>query len=72
MGCACRLDFPLLGLRFKGQAGDLLAFDNVGADGKPDRRMYHSGLPPTAGEKWLLSQWVRDRVQLPSKADALR
>jgi hypothetical protein len=36
-------------------------FTNVLPDGSPDRRMSHAGLPPTAGEKWLFSQWVRDR-----------
>ena len=54
-------DFPLLGLRFKGAKGEAMMFPNVLADGSPDRRMRHAGLPPTAGEKWLLSQWVRDR-----------
>jgi len=56
-------DFPALGLRFKGRAGDALLFRNVDRAGAPDRRMLHAGLPPTAGEKWLLSQWVRDRLQ---------
>jgi len=23
----------------------------------------HTGLPPTRGEKWLLSQWMRERPQ---------
>jgi hypothetical protein len=54
-------DFPLLDLRFKGAKGEALMFTNVLADGSPDRRMRHAGLPPTAGEKWLFSQWVRDR-----------
>ncbi len=54
-------DFPLLGLRFKGAKGEALMFSNVLADGSPDLRMRHAGLPPTAGEKWLFSQWVRDR-----------
>ena len=54
-------DFPLLDLRFKGAKGELLTFTNVLADGSPDRRMRHAGLPPSAGEKWLFSQWVRDR-----------
>ena len=55
-------DFPLLGLKFRGQPGDALMFTNVEPGGAPDRRMLHAGLPPTSGEKWLLSQWVRDRV----------
>jgi hypothetical protein len=31
----------------------------VEPDGKVDRGTLHAGLPPTSGEKWLLSQWVR-------------
>jgi len=23
----------------------------------------HAGLPPLSGEKWLLSQWLRDRAR---------
>jgi len=29
--------------------------------GKPDPLSEHAGLPVTSGEKWLLSQWIRDR-----------
>ena len=58
-------DFPELGWRFKGARGDGMFFVSVGADGVPDRRTVHAGLPPTRGEKWLLSQWVRDRRQPP-------
>jgi hypothetical protein len=54
-------DFPLLDLRFKGAKGEALMFSNVVADGSPDLRMRHAGLPPSSGEKWLFSQWVRDR-----------
>ena len=53
-------DFCTLGVRFKGDKGDALTFTNVLADGSPDRRMRHAGLPPTSGEKWLFSQWIRD------------
>lgn len=56
-------DFATLGLRYKGAAGDALMFRNVDHAGKPDRRMAHAGLPPASGEKWLFSQWVRDRPQ---------
>jgi hypothetical protein len=52
-------DFPRLDLRFRGAKGDALIFWNVDAAGEPDRRTYHAGLAPTAGEKWLLSQWAR-------------
>jgi len=55
-------DFPRLSIRYKGAAGDALMFSNVDAAGAPDRRTLHAGLPPTTGEKWLLSQWIRDRA----------
>ena len=55
--------FPELDWRFSGQAGDALLFFNVDDAGQPIRRSLHAGLPPAAGEKWLLSQWIRDRPQ---------
>ncbi|MDB5465313.1 MAG: hypothetical protein JWQ46_75 [Phenylobacterium sp.] len=55
-------DFPIVGLSFKGATGDALMFANVDLEGAPDRRTLHAGLPPTSGEKWLLSQWVRDQA----------
>lgn len=56
-------DFPDLGYSFKGDTGDLLVFFNVTPDGKPDKRTLHAGTPPTSGEKWILSQWIRDKEQ---------
>jgi hypothetical protein len=37
-------------------------FANVDLVGNPDRSTLHAGLTPTQGEKWLLSQWIRDRT----------
>ncbi|MGQ0531262.1 MAG: 2OG-Fe(II) oxygenase [Caulobacteraceae bacterium] len=54
-------DFPRLGLRFKGNSGDAITWVNADAELGPDPRTLHAGLSPTKGEKWLLSQWVRDR-----------
>lgn len=54
-------EFPRLPLRFRGATGDALLFANVEPSGAPDFRTIHAGLPPTRGEKWLLSQWVRDK-----------
>ncbi len=53
--------FPALGTAFRGGVGDGLLFRNVDKSGAPDERTLHAGLPPTAGEKWLFSQWVRER-----------
>jgi prolyl 4-hydroxylase len=54
-------DFPLLDLAYRGRTGDALMFANLDASGQPARDMLHAGLPPTAGEKWLFSQWIRER-----------
>jgi hypothetical protein len=54
-------DFPRLGLRHRGGKGDGVMFRNVDAEGRGDYRTLHSGLPPTGGEKWLVSLWIRDR-----------
>lgn len=57
-------DFPLLKLRLRAPAGDAIYFANV-KQGALDARTLHAGLPPTRGEKWVLSQWIRDRAQAP-------
>jgi prolyl 4-hydroxylase len=54
-------DFPGLAMRYKGASGDALYFTNLDPAGTPDSRTLHAGLPPTRGEKWLFSQWVRNR-----------
>jgi prolyl 4-hydroxylase len=56
-------DFPRAKFRHKGKTGDAMLFMNVTSDQKPDLMSVHAGLPVTQGRKWLLSQWVRDRVQ---------
>jgi hypothetical protein len=53
--------FPRLDWQYRGGRGDALLFSNVDADGAPDYDTVHAGMPPTAGEKWVLSQWVRAR-----------
>ena len=57
-------DFPLLGLRHKGAPGDALYFGNLDAAGEGDPRTVHEGLAPLSGEKWLLSQWIRNRARV--------
>lgn len=54
--------FPELHLEHRGASGDALMFSSVDPSGRPDPRTIHSGKPPTRGEKWLFSQWVRDRL----------
>jgi hypothetical protein len=54
-------EFPALGVTHKGRRGEGLFFVNALEDNKPDMRTVHSGRPPTAGEKWIVSQFVRNR-----------
>jgi len=53
--------FPQIGLNFRAERGDALFFANVTKDGAPDPNTLHAGLPTTSGEKWVFSQWIRDR-----------
>jgi prolyl 4-hydroxylase len=55
-------DFPAVGSRFKGRKGNGLFFWNVEPNGAIDKRTMHAGLPPVTGEKWMFSQWMRDRM----------
>ncbi len=51
--------FPKLDFRFKGRKGDAIYFWNLDESGRPDFMTEHAGSPPTSGEKWLFSQWLR-------------
>jgi hypothetical protein len=61
-------DFPSVGISHRGAKGDALFFANVDPSGAPDRLTLHAGRPPTRGEKWILSQWIRDRTPGPAEA----
>lgn len=58
--------FPRLQLNHRGGIGDALVFGSLDASGRPNPRSQHAGCPPTKGEKWVFSQWVRDRA--PNRA----
>lgn len=50
--------FPELGIVHRGHTGCGFFFYNAHADLSPDRRMLHTGSPPTVGEKWIVSQFI--------------
>ncbi|HEY4341913.1 MAG TPA: 2OG-Fe(II) oxygenase [Steroidobacteraceae bacterium] len=56
--------FTTLGFKHKGRLGEGLYFVNALADMQPDLRMLHAGQPPTRGDKWIISQFVRSRPSL--------
>lgn len=57
--------FPKVGIRYRGGTGDALFFTNVDRAGHPDPLTMHAGTPPSTGEKWVISQWIRDRAPAP-------
>lgn len=57
--------FPELGIVNRGRRGEGLYFINSRADRSADRQMLHTGSPPTRGEKWLVTQFVRDIALRP-------
>jgi prolyl 4-hydroxylase len=52
--------FPQLGIVNRGTMGDGFYFINAHEDRSPDRNMLHTGSPPVAGQKWIVSQFIRD------------
>lgn len=46
-------------LRHRARRGDALMWANTLPQGGVDRSTRHAGLPPSRGEKWVLSQWMR-------------
>ena len=57
--------FPTLGLVNRGRCGDGLYFVNSNPDRSSDRAMLHTGSPPTSGEKWIVTQFIRDIALRP-------
>ena len=53
--------FPKLGISHKGRTGEGLFFTNALANGESDLRALHAGTPPQNGEKWIVSQFIRNR-----------
>lgn len=56
--------FPALDLRHRGGVGDGLYFANIDSSGAPMPQTLHAGEAPTRGEKWVLSQWIRNRASV--------
>jgi hypothetical protein len=55
--------FPRLDISHKGSRGEGMFFVNS-EDGRADTRTLHAGRTPIGGEKWIVSQFIRDRAVL--------
>ena len=54
--------FPKLDISHKGRTGEGLFFVNALANGNSDLRTLHAGTPLQNGEKWIVSQFIRNRT----------
>ena len=53
--------FPKAQLLIKPRPGSLVAWNNLDEDGKPNPATLHQGLPVTAGRKYIITKWFRER-----------
>lgn len=53
--------FPRLDITLAPVRRAVVVLRNCGADGTPDPRTLHAGLPVESGEKWLATLWLRER-----------
>ncbi|MEN2786636.1 prolyl hydroxylase family protein [Sphingomonas qilianensis] len=60
------------GLTVSARGGDAIVFSNVLANGQPDRRAEHAGLPVIQGAKWLATRWIRAAPYDPWNAAAVQ
>lgn len=54
--------FVNLDRRFEPRPGMLLAWDNMNAAGAPNSWLLHEGAPVTAGVKYIVTKWFRERI----------
>ena len=53
--------------RSRPSAGNLLAWNNLDAIGEPNFHSIHQGMPVTAGVKYIITKWHRERPWLPTE-----
>ena len=54
-------EFPNLGLSIKPEPGMLITWNNMDRRGRPNVHTRHAALPVLAGEKYVITQWYRQR-----------
>lgn len=52
-------DFPKLGIALRQQAGTLIMWNNMDADGRPNMKTLHAGMPVKRGIKHIITKWYR-------------
>lgn len=52
--------FSRLNIKLPAKAGQMIYFSNVDESHKLLNNSYHAGLPVQAGDKWILTKWIRE------------
>ena len=52
--------FPQAGIRVAPRRGLLLAWNNMGVDGRPNLKTLHEGMPVVEGDKYIVTKWFRE------------
>jgi len=62
--------FPAAGLTVVPRQGNALYFEYANSRQQVDQWTLHAGAPVTAGEKWVVTKWMRARRFVPAGGDA--
>lgn len=54
--------FPTAGVRVTPRRGNILAWNNLDAAGRPNHASLHQGMPVLAGVKYIITKWYRERL----------
>ena len=57
--------FPLIGYTVEPRKGRAVIWNNLQADGSPNRDTLHAGLPVTRGHKVIITKWFREKGSGP-------
>jgi prolyl 4-hydroxylase len=63
--------FPEAQVRITPRRGNLLAWNNLDGEGRPNARSIHQGLPVLAGVKYVITKWYRARHWTPPPPAAI-
>ncbi|HEX8528240.1 prolyl hydroxylase family protein [Allosphingosinicella sp.] len=53
--------FPEIDVRITPRQGNLFTWNNMDAEGEPNRLTLHQGMPVLAGFKYIITKWYRER-----------
>ena len=53
---------PNIGLTVSAKKGNAIYFENIDPQRKPNPQTLHAGMPDLAGEKWIATKWLRERL----------